>query len=668
MRSVTEGIDMNCYVSYENEYYELSTVHVRGTARKLQLDWKAETDLGQKLMSAVSNQLPDREPVSNEFLRLTRRGPLQCVRELAQITQKNGLHLLGILSYEAAFLFDDLTMPEGAFFEFLICELNLKPQTQLNKMSQSHPVNIETSEISDTPKILDNPKTSKLPKPFITLKNDTSAQFSEQFKKAREHFEKGDIFEIVLSRQFKFNADKKQIRDFLAQTMEHRFAPYRFVLDFPLHTIVGASPELLVNIEGRKVTTRPISGSMRRQGKESRTLSEQEILEFEELLKSEKEKSELDMLIDLARHDLHRVCENVTVSQYREALVLETVAHTQATVTGTLKSEYNPIDAVFSCLNAGTLVGAPKKKAMEIIHSLEKKEREFYGGNLLHVFPNGDTRATILIRTAVIKEDEFTIQAGATILHESDENFEYWECGAKARSLLTELEFENLCFKTGPAPEFVSSQTVINTRNFYGQPFQQSESNAPKKLLLIDNEDSFSFNLAALFSSLGCKIDVVRNNVTNINYSLYDGIILSPGPSSPADAGNLLEIVKTCAGKLPVFGVCLGFQAMVEALGGTLNRMKVPLHGKVRNVIKTTDSLSLHGIPDEFLAARYHSLYASRVPDTLKITAKDANNIPLAFEGPTHWPSFVGLQFHPESFLTGAPGIQIAKNWVETFK
>jgi anthranilate synthase len=636
------------FVSYGDTTYTVTALHARGCAQGHHLSVEALSPMGEQVAAELPETLPASEPVLDESQRLRRNSPLRAVWDLAEVAERHGLHLLAALTFEAAHIQEDLPLPNRPFLEFMMVDL-----TRSATATKPDPQRLATARAS---------------RPAATLLSDSSPRFHPSFARSREHLLSGDIFEIVLSRQFRFAVDTPSMREFLARTMEHRMAPYRFVLDFPRTSLVGASPELLVRVVGDRVTTRPISGSIRRTASTA-TLSADELREFESLLASEKEKSELDMLIDLARHDLHRVCTNVTVEQYRQPLILETVAHTQATVCGHLKEGLRPLDALFSCLNAGTLVGAPKRKAMEIIRALEGEERGYYGGNLLHLTPEGDLFATILIRTGFLSEGQLTVQAGATVLLDSNVDFEYWECGAKARSMLEEIGHGELCFTNDAPPAVVSSTVRVDPYFACERSFEDLAAGITAtralSLLLIDNEDSFTFNLAALFERLGCTLTVVRNSHRIDSLAPYDGVLLSPGPSSPREAGLLLDYVRRCAGAKPVFGVCLGLQAMVEALGGELARMPYPLHGKSRAVLCNPQGRFAEGLPPTFNAARYHSLHAVRLPDQLRATARDSDGVILAIEGPEEWPPFVGVQFHPESFLTGETGVRLAQNWLE---
>jgi anthranilate synthase len=632
------------YVAYAGDLFRVGAIHLSGVVRHDGLEVRAHSVQGAAIAARLPAAPPASEVVEDEDRRLRRASPLSIVRVLCDEARGAGLHFLGILSYEAAHLQEDLPPPADPFLEFQICECAAT-----------------TGPWPPPP-----PADVRAPAPPCGLVGDTSGRFAESFARSREHLLAGDLYEIVLSRRWTFATDHAAMRDFMARTMDGRRALYRFVLDFPRTCVVGASPELLVRVDGDAVTTRPISGSMRRDGSGA-ALTPGELETFEELLRSEKEKSELDMLVDLARHDLHRVCDDVHLEGYREALVLETVVHTQTTVKGTLKPGRDALDALFSCLNAGTLVGAPKRMAMEVLARLEDGPRRYYGGNLVHVLPSGDLRATILIRTAFLEDDRLVLQAGATVLLDSDADYEFWECGAKARSMLEEIGHGHLCFGAGEAPAIVSGRVLDAPREAFLEAWP-TEPGAGLDLLLVDNEDSFTFNLAALFRGLGCTLRVVRNRHRVEDLDVFDGVLLSPGPSSPTEAGCLLDTVRRCAGTRPVFGVCLGMQAMALGLGGELGRLPRPLHGKRRPLHLVAESRFFEGIEDGIQVARYHSLHAVRVPSPLRVTARDEDGVVLALEGPADWPPFLGVQFHPESFLTGAPGIRLARNWLAALR
>ena len=186
-------------------------------------------------------------------------------------------------------------------------------------------------------------------------------------------------------------------------------------------------------------------------------------------------------------------------------------------------------------------------------------------------------------------------------------------------------------------------------------------------ILFIDNFDSFTFNLVDEFEKRGCKVKVYRNNtplekisevIKEFRPSL---IVISPGPSTPKKAGNSMKIIEEYAGKIPVFGVCLGMQAIVEVFGGKIGRCRETIHGKSSRLMHDNKTI-FRNINQEFHAGRYHSLAALEVPDCLEVSAKTKDGIVM---GVRHKEKFVeGVQFHPESILTPEGG-KIIENLLE---
>ena len=183
-------------------------------------------------------------------------------------------------------------------------------------------------------------------------------------------------------------------------------------------------------------------------------------------------------------------------------------------------------------------------------------------------------------------------------------------------------------------------------------------------MLLVDNYDSFTYNLAHLFGELGVEVVVRRNDEIDADVATRLGpshIVISPGPGRPAESGATLEIVKRLAGRVPMLGVCLGHQAIVEAFGGEIGQAKELVHGK-SSTIRHDGRGVYRGLPQDFEAGRYHSLAALRVPEALEISATGPDGEVM---GVRHRELAVeGVQFHPESVLTPL-GADIARNFVE---
>ena len=260
---------------------------------------------------------------------------------------------------------------------------------------------------------------------------------------AREQMRLGEFFEVVLSHSFKGRYDRSPL-ELYRRFREINPSPYQFYVDYGDEALVGASPEMFVRVENGIVQQRPISGTMPR-GTDSLT----DYHNMMRLLNSEKEKSELDMLIDLARNDVSRVCEpGVSVSDYRYVEKYSRVMHTVAQVEGRLAAGWTAFDAFIASLNAGTLTGAPKAAAMTYIALHENSRRGYYGGNVGYLTFSGQLDTGIIIRTAHLvrrtqdaqESYDVSVRAGSTLLYDSDPASEYAETEAKARALLEALD------------------------------------------------------------------------------------------------------------------------------------------------------------------------------------------------------------------------------------
>ncbi|MFS0783835.1 anthranilate synthase component I [Bacillus sp. 1P06AnD] len=260
----------------------------------------------------------------------------------------------------------------------------------------------------------------------------TQAEFTAIVEKAKEAIFRGDIFQIVLSLRFstEFGGDSFS---FYRRLRRHNPSPYMFYIDFEEYQIVGASPESLIKGSADTVLTNPIAGTRKR----GLTEAEDTVLE-EELLKDEKELAEHMMLVDLGRNDLGRVCEIGSVELVKYMLVEKYahVMHIVSEVKGKKRPSIFNEDVLASCLPAGTVSGAPKIRAMNLINQLETEKRNVYAGAVGYFSHNGDFDFALAIRTMVVKEGKAYIQAGAGIVHDSDPQAEYEEVLNKAKALM----------------------------------------------------------------------------------------------------------------------------------------------------------------------------------------------------------------------------------------
>ncbi|MCQ6264153.1 anthranilate synthase component I [Fictibacillus sp. WQ 8-8] len=266
--------------------------------------------------------------------------------------------------------------------------------------------------------------------------NLTKEEFCRMVERAKEYITAGDIFQVVLSQCFESEAKADPLTVYRVLRIVNPSA-YMYHLKMPDETIVGSSPELLVKVEGQQVRTRPIAGT-RPRGKDM----EEDQLLAEELLADEKEVAEHIMLVDLGRNDIGRVSEygSVEVSSFMEIERYSHVMHIVSDVTGTLRSDKDFFDALISCLPAGTLSGAPKIRAMQIISELETQARGTYAGAIGYLSFSGNMDSCITIRTILFKNQKAYIQAGAGIVADSVPENEYEETFNKAKALLKAIQ------------------------------------------------------------------------------------------------------------------------------------------------------------------------------------------------------------------------------------
>ena len=260
--------------------------------------------------------------------------------------------------------------------------------------------------------------------------------FCRRVTRAREYIAEGDIFQVVLSQRLKQRGSVDPF-DLYRTLRGVNPSPYMYFLNFKEFSIIGSSPEMLVRVENGIVETRPIAGTRRRGG----TPEEDRRLE-KELLQDEKERAEHLMLVDLGRNDLGRICEfgSVTVDQFMAIERYSHVMHIVSNIRGQLKKELTPVDALYSCFPAGTLSGAPKIRAMEIIAELEPVKRGVYGGAIAYIDFSGNLDSCIAIRTMVAKDATVYFQAGAGVVFDSTPEREYEETLEKLGANLKAFE------------------------------------------------------------------------------------------------------------------------------------------------------------------------------------------------------------------------------------
>ncbi|HJU46208.1 MAG TPA: anthranilate synthase component I family protein [Chitinophagaceae bacterium] len=269
--------------------------------------------------------------------------------------------------------------------------------------------------------------------------NRTDEEYREMVKKGIQSCMRGDVFQIVLSRRFQqqFTGDEFNVYRALRSINP---SPYLFYFDYGDYKLMGSSPESQVIIEKGKAIVHPIAGTFKRTGDD-----ETDKKEADRLLKDGKENAEHVMLVDLARNDLSRLCTEVTVNSYRKVNYYSHVIHLVSEVTGTVPAGTNPFQLLAVTFPAGTLSGAPKFKAMELIDSYEPTARSYYGGAIGFMGFDGSCNHAIMIRTFLSRNNTLTYQAGAGVVAASNPESELQEVNNKLGALKKAIEFaENI--------------------------------------------------------------------------------------------------------------------------------------------------------------------------------------------------------------------------------
>ncbi|CDX32311.1 Anthranilate synthase (Includes: Glutamine amidotransferase) [Mesorhizobium sp. ORS 3359] len=481
----------------------------------------------------------------------------------------------------------------------------------------------------------------------IPLRGDHEpGEYANLVRRAMESFKRGDLFEVVPGQMF-YERCETQPSDISRKLKSINPSPYSFFINLGENEyLIGASPEMFVRVNGRRVETCPISGTIKR-GDDAISDSEQIL----KLLNSKKDESELTMCSDVDRNDKSRVCEpgSVRVIGRRQIEMYSRLIHTVDHIEGRLREGMDAFDAFLSHAWAVTVTGAPKLWAMRFIEQNEKSPRAWYGGAIGMVNFNGDMNTGLTLRTIRIKDGIAEVRAGATLLFDSVPEEEEAETELKASAMLSAIRDA----KTG---------------NAAGAERATARVGDGVNILLVDHEDSFVHTLANYFRQTGANVSTVRTPVPEEVFERLkpDLVVLSPGPGTPTDFDCAATIKRARSRDLPIFGVCLGLQALAEAYGGELRQLHIPMHGKPSRIRVSKPGIIFSGLPKEVTVGRYHSIFADpvRLPDGFVVTAETEDGIIMAFEHRKE--PIAAVQFHPESIMTLGhnAGMRIIENIV----
>lgn len=309
--------------------------------------------------------------------------------------------------------------------------------------------------------------------------------------------------------------------------------------------------------------------------------------------------------------------------------------HTVDHIEGRLRDGMDAFDGFLSHAWAVTVTGAPKLWAMRFLEENERSPRAWYGGAIGMMHFNGDMNTGLTLRTIRVKDGVAEIRAGATLLFDSNPEEEEAETELKASAMISAVR------------EAQKSNQIAEER-------VAAKVGEGISILLVDHEDSFVHTLANYFRQTGATVSTVRSPVAEDVFDRVkpDLVVLSPGPGTPQDFDCKATIDKARKRELPIFGVCLGLQALAEAYGGTLRQLRIPMHGKPSRIRVSKPERIFSGLPKEVTVGRYHSIFADpeRLPDDFLVTAETEDGVIMAFEHKKE--PVAAVQFHPESIMT----------------
>ena len=573
---------------------------------------------------------------------------LRTITEEFRGAEDSHLALIGAFGYDLLFQFDpiDLTLPRAGHkdLHLYLCD-DISFMDRANERIDRYQYEFERAGLTtrglerETAAIA--PPAKRAPGPIVS--DHRPEEYMAGVETVRQGMRRGDYYEVVLRQTFSTPYSGRP-SELFERVQDANPSPYEFLLQLGEEQLVGASPEMFVRVEGRRVETCPIAGTAQRTNDPLRDAEN-----ICELLGSTKEESELTMCTDVDRNDKSRVCVPGSVKVLGRRLIERYAGlfHTVDHVEGIIREDFDSLDAFVSHMWAVTLIGAPKKAAAQAIEKLEKTARGWYGGAVGMLSLNGDINTGILIRTTYLRDGLASYPAGATLLYDSVPAMEERETRLKATGF----------FRVLGEPDPVAPPTDV----------PHDPVGAGVKLLLVDNDDCFIQTISNYARQTGAEVITYRSGLAEdaIQEIAPDLILISPGPGRPVDFGVPALVLTAARLGIPVFGVCLGLQGIVEAFGGELGVLDYPMHGK-RSMVRHRGQGIFAGLPEEFQVGRYHSLYARRdkFPACLEATAESTEGGIIMGVRHRELP-IEAVQFHPESILTLTPGANYGLRIIE---
>ncbi len=481
-------------------------------------------------------------------------------------------------------------------------------------------------------------------------------QFARKVSTAKEQFRLGNLFETVLSQTF-YEPCPQPPSEVFRRLRKRNPSPYGFLINLGgQEYLVGASPEMFVRVEhnaqGWRCETCPISGTIRR-GRDALEDAEN----IKTILSDKKEESELTMCTDVDRNDKSRICRagSVQVIGRRQIEMYSRLIHTVDHVEGYLRDEFDGLDAFLGHTWAVTVTGAPKPWAIKFVEQNEESPRAWYGGAVGMLGFDGHVNTGLTLRTVRVYKGVAEVRAGATLLFDSDPESEARETELKASAM------RDAVLRADPPAATAAAEPA---------PLL-APGGAQHRIVFVDHQDSFVHTLANYLRQTGAMVTTLRFGFDEAELGRLQPslVVLSPGPGRPSDFNVSATIEMATKRRLPIFGVCLGLQGMVEHFGGALGVLPYPQHGKPGRVLVKQPGAIFQGCPDEFQVGRYHSLYSLKEshPAQLTVTAETPDGVIMGVQH-TSLP-MAAVQFHPESILTRTDlGLQMLRNALTNLK
>jgi anthranilate synthase len=577
---------------------------------------------------------------------------LRALRELFASPDDGVLGLYGAFGYDLVFQFEALRMqqPRAADRRDLVLYL---PDEMLVIDHEQRVARLQSYEFAVAGASSAGLSRATEPTPYAAAsdapagRDHMPGEFAHGVERARRGFAAGDLFEVTPSQMFTRPCPAPPSAVF-TELRRANPAPYGFLANLGDNEfLIGASPEMYVRVQADRVETCPIAGTIER-GCDALEDARQILA----LLSSDKDEAELTMCTDVDRNDKARVCQpgSVRVIGRRQIELYSRVIHTVDHVEGRLREGYDSLDAFLTHLWAVTVTGAPKLDAMQFIEDHEHSPRGFYGGAVGVLGFDGSLNTGLTLRTLHIVQGLAQLRVGATLHYDSDPAAEERECELKAAALFAAMDAVS-AGRVAPPPVVTPPAMEPTLR-----------------VLIIDHRDSFVHTLGDYFRQAGCAVTTLRYGFAAAEYERLapELVVLSPGPLRPDHFGMRDTLAELLRRQLPVFGVCLGLQGMVEFCGGKLSQLATPVHGKPSFVCRQPSAL-FEGLPSRLRVGRYHSLYAdpASFPSELVALAHAEPDGCIMAVAHRERPWFA-VQFHPESILSADAdqGLRLVRNVV----